>query len=499
MRTGIKLFSITLLIYVVYVTPAGGTLPNRYVDLVHSIVNEGRFAIDTYHENTVDKAYYNGHYYAGALPGPAFFAVPAYLLFKWVYAVMPTNLKELAGGIQSYKKEKLAVSSFYGHVDNIEFFLSQAFLTISVLAAASALGSLFLFKTVRILGYAEGVALTVALLYALATNVFFYSTVFYDHVLSATFGIAALYLVLLQTSTARRKGGIVFAAGLTGGGALLIEYPNIFISVLLAVLLLEKGERRRLPLYIAGFVFPVLVLVAYNWISFDNPVATPYMYETEANRAFHSVGFYGVTYPHLDRLASLLFSPERGLFLYAPITLVGLAGIVHRIWTKGKNFSVALFCAGAVAVFVVFYSSYSVWDGGAGFGPRFLIPMLPFSLLGLAFAIDILPRFLVYGTGFVSIIINWAGAQFGFAESPLEHVRDILSQGPTLPAFGAILTHSTNHNSALYLFAESYHSAITLVFTICLVGLFLWAFRDALWHHAGAREAEMTRAMAKNR
>jgi hypothetical protein len=47
-RFSIKLFLTIWLIYALYVTPAGGVTPNRYVDLVHSIVNEGRFAIDTY-------------------------------------------------------------------------------------------------------------------------------------------------------------------------------------------------------------------------------------------------------------------------------------------------------------------------------------------------------------------------------------------------------------------------------------------------------------------
>jgi len=82
----IKIFITVWLIYALYTSPAGGVTPNRYMDLVHSIVNEGRFSIDTYHENTDDKAYFNGHYYAGALPGPSFLAVPTYVIFKEIYA-----------------------------------------------------------------------------------------------------------------------------------------------------------------------------------------------------------------------------------------------------------------------------------------------------------------------------------------------------------------------------------------------------------------------------
>jgi hypothetical protein len=87
MRTELKLFFAIWLVYAVYVAPAGGALPNRYQDLTFSIVDEGRFIIDTYQENTVDKAYYQGHYYLVALPGPSFLAVPAYLAFKPLYWV----------------------------------------------------------------------------------------------------------------------------------------------------------------------------------------------------------------------------------------------------------------------------------------------------------------------------------------------------------------------------------------------------------------------------
>ncbi|MCL4486524.1 MAG: hypothetical protein M1570_00135 [Chloroflexi bacterium] len=98
----IKLFLIVWLAYALYATPAGGTLPNRYVDLVHSIVNEGRFEIDTYQANTTDSAFFNGHYYNGALPGPSFFALAPYLVFKGFYPLVPAGFgKRLAASNRS--------------------------------------------------------------------------------------------------------------------------------------------------------------------------------------------------------------------------------------------------------------------------------------------------------------------------------------------------------------------------------------------------------------
>jgi uncharacterized membrane protein len=99
----------------------------------------------------------------------------------------------------------------------------------------------------------------------------------------------------------------------------------------------------------------------------------------------------------------------------------------------------------------------------------------------------------------ISILINWGGAQFGFADSPVQHLQDVLTIGPTLAIFGALLTHSTNRGSALYLFAARYHAVVTLAITIGLVGLFLWTFRHLLWRRPRDREADLRAALAENR
>jgi len=479
--TEFKLFLTIWIVYAVYVTPAGGVTPNRYVDLVHSIVNEGRFTIDTYHENTIDKSYYNGHYYAGALPGPAFLAVPAYVVFKGVYALVPQSIKNSASGVQSYKKDKQPNSSFYGSVDNVEFFLSQVFLNLTVLAPFSALGGLLLFKTIRRLGYDAGIALTVTILYAFGSIVFFYSTVFFEQVFSATLGIAAFYLVLgtIQSSGNEYRSSLVFSAGLLAGCGLLVEYTTIFIGGWLGLWLLLTVHRRQIIFFAMGFLIPIAVLMAYDYVLFGNPLDTPYAHLIQVHESVHGIGFFGATYPRLERFLGLLVGPERGLFLFMPITMVGLLGVAWSIWKRRLQALPALICAGIFGFYLLFFSSFTNWRGGSAFGPRYFIAPLPFLFIGVAFAFDFFPRVLIYILGAFSILINWAGAQFGFAGSPLEHIRNVVAQGPTLPIFGAILTHSTSHESGTYLFAARYHSAITIVITIVLVAIASWAFRRA--------------------
>ena len=86
------LFVIFWVIYLFHVGPIPGVNENRYIDLTMSIVDHGQLNIDQYHYNTVDKAYYNGHYYSGAAPGPSILAIPLYLVFETAQRFFPVSV-----------------------------------------------------------------------------------------------------------------------------------------------------------------------------------------------------------------------------------------------------------------------------------------------------------------------------------------------------------------------------------------------------------------------
>lgn len=499
-RTEFRLIVTIWLVYAVYVTPAGGVTPNRYVDLVHSIVNEGRFAIDTYHENTIDKAYYNGHFYAGALPGPAFLAVPSYVVFKGLYVIMPESIKQIAGGVQSYQVSKQPGSSFYGRVDNVEFFLSQLFLTLTVLALTAAAGASLLFSAVRILGYESKVALLVTIFYAFGSIAFFYSTVFFEQMFSATLAIAGFYLILNGTRSPSHecRSVVLLAAGFLCGCGLLVEYPTVLIAVWFGIwLALSARAWKPVVLYAAGAIIPVLILLAYNYALFGDPFTTPYAHLIAEFDSVHGIGFFGATYPHPDRLLGLLFGDERGLFLFAPVTLVGSVGLWQEIRKRGPNSLAAFICAGIGISYIIFFSSYTNWRGGAAFGPRYLIATLPLIVVGVAFAFQVLPKRLIYLVGTISMLINWTGAQFGFAASIAQHFGDFAVRGPTLPVFEAILSHSIDQETSLYLIAARYHAVVAVGLTAGLACVGVWMFRDIFSNSRRDQDGDLTTAVAE--
>jgi hypothetical protein len=80
--------------------------------------------------------------------------------------------------------------------------------------------------------------------------------------------------------------------------------------------------------------------------------------------------------------AGLLASPSRGLFVFSPVLLFGLPGLVRCL--RGGCGSVArLASASALASFGL-YGFVATWWAGSVFGPRYMTDLLPFFALWLA-------------------------------------------------------------------------------------------------------------------
>lgn len=85
----------------------------------------------------------------------------------------------------------------------------------------------------------------------------------------------------------------------------------------------------------------------------------------------------------------LMLSDERGLFFFAPIFLLALFGIRHalRELEKMKERSAFFVLLALVAVNIFLYSSWGDPWGGWAYGPRYLIPSMPWFALFSALAL----------------------------------------------------------------------------------------------------------------
>src|SRR5262245_27360951 len=70
------LLGITSFLSFLYFYEGGGWSQNSRFDLVRAITERHTFEIDAYHENTLDKAHFRGHYYSDKAPGLALLSVP---------------------------------------------------------------------------------------------------------------------------------------------------------------------------------------------------------------------------------------------------------------------------------------------------------------------------------------------------------------------------------------------------------------------------------------
>jgi hypothetical protein len=86
------------------------------------------------------------------------------------------------------------------------------------------------------------------------------------------------------------------------------------------------------------------------------------------------VGIYG-----------LLISPGKGIFWYAPVLIPAMYGW-RFLWEK--NAAATAVAAALAGSYLLFYAHLIWWYGGGCWGPRFMVPVLPFLMLAFAALID---------------------------------------------------------------------------------------------------------------
>ncbi len=166
--------------------------------------------------------------------------------------------------------------------------------------------------------------------------------------------------------------------GLIGGLAASVRYQNATLLIWPALEDLAHLPRvpraaigRLLGLGVGAGVgfFPQMIawrVVFGHWI-----VGNPY--------GVAGVGSLDWRSPHV---LDVLFSTDRGLFVWMPIAALALIGILGPLRSWRPVWARFLIAQGLAQVYIV--GSWSAWSGAAAFGPRLLIGLVPAFALGLA-------------------------------------------------------------------------------------------------------------------
>ena len=358
---------------------------NSRFDLVRAIVERNTLAIDDYADNTGDYATVNGHIYSDKAPGLSFAAVPIYSLVNAVarFAPVESLIQRVAsspGFAETLREDGTGL-----RVDKVHAALGLTVVTFWLVVAPSALLGVMLYSFLGRLGLLRSTRLMTILIYGLATIAFPYSGAFYGHQFVAVLLFGAFYLAFLIRQN-RLGPRAMPAIGFLLGYAAISEYPAVLIAMAVAVYAALAAPVRRwiLGAVLAGLL-PFVLLGAYNAAIFGTPFKLGYEHSTLWS-GVHSVGFMSLTFPTLDALWGITFDPYRGLFFVAPVLLTVWPGLV--VFWRARGWRREWFvCAWVILSFMVFNAASVMWQGGYSIGPRYLVPMLPFAAVALAFGL----------------------------------------------------------------------------------------------------------------
>ncbi len=346
---------------------------------------------------SVDDFLYKGQNYSALAPGAAFLALPF------------TGLGfTIAGGYTAYGPVLLLSETFVALTGAVSAYLVYA------------IASLYFRRSTSVfLGFA----------FAFSTILWPMATYFFQSDVSAMFVLMAAFLGIRAARTGGRALWLASLSGLAAGAAFTVDYVNgVLLPIMVAFLLLARGGPKapravRAGAFVVGSLPGLAAIALYNYAIFGSPFVSTeqsYLHSSSLLGSFSTSLPFGLT---LD-----LVSPARGLLVFAPILVLGLAGFVDALrGRRGVARETLLF----LAIFLGILLPYAMWYdpyGGLSFGPRFLVAAIPFLLLPAGFVVErlyrwkALPVLLLYVAGAVmngmAAVVSAIPFTSGFADSP---------------------------------------------------------------------------------
>lgn len=332
-----------------------------YYTISKSLINEHSF-ISTNRPEYWDymghvKETYNGKYISVCAPGSALFNLPGLIIAN------------LLKGDRNINNDYFIAYNGHTILEGLSFLF-----TAMIVGLASIIVT---YKTLRRLKYSERLSMFSTALVFISSYALWYIFLYpsYTHIYEI-FGIALTFygFVRYLNSKKDRVGAILMGAGI---GVSVITRP-VLIPVGLMILLYmiyKKDFINLIKTGLAGFPFAVIYL-AYNFVSYGKFITTGYGDVRGEN-------FTATEFHQLD----VLFSPYRGLFVFTPILLPSVFGLII-LWKKYK----ALSLIGILSILSVatIYGFWPAWWGGGSYGSRFMMFVVPIGCIGLSTLINYL-------------------------------------------------------------------------------------------------------------
>lgn len=371
---------------------------------IESIVERGHFYIDGsttpgFHDNN-DSFPFNSHWYSNKPPGQPIIGSLVYLLLYRLGITYKNNFI-LATGLVTVFTSVLMVSVISILVFNIVFKITRSKFYSLLTTFFSCFGTL----------------------------IFPYSGIAHHDIYATFFLFLGYYLLFYKFHTNTKSPGyILLISGFCIGVAFFISYNTPAVIVALCLYVLLKRNLKVLLLFFITFLISISFNFIFNQIIFEHPLNFPSVldcyYGTHKERVL-SIEKYILDIP--DKIDAFLFSPTLAITFFSPIFVISYLCIFLM---PGRYFIEKL-----VLLLIFLFQFFQPLVGGGGslggfgwcqFGPRYLLEVTPFILIGLAGLFSKVKFFTVRNRfickwllsvviliGVVSIIINLTGALIG--------------------------------------------------------------------------------------
>ena len=242
-------------------------------------------------------------------------------------------------------------------------------------ALIAAFSVMFIYLACRYISNRK-IALLSALVFAFATSTWSISSqTLYGHGMSGLL-LAAMIFLVVRNETNKSTWNIVFLG--ICSGLFIFNRPSDSILVLPIIGYVLWYHREKIGYYVLFGFLSGLPFLIYNVLLFHNLFGG---YSQIASRLLLDTTL-------LSNYLGLLIAPNRGLFIFTPILILAIFGF----WIiKDNNKPVCRFLMGSlvsIAITILVYASWDDWQGGDNYGPRFLISILPYLIIGLCIFFD---------------------------------------------------------------------------------------------------------------
>jgi hypothetical protein len=173
--------------------------------------------------------------------------------------------------------------------------------------------------------------------------------------------------------------------------------------------------------YAGGALGPVAVLWFYQWRSFGHPFYPPQHFMPP--QIYSEFGYQGIFWPSKELLWMIFFDSQFGLFVTAPILLLGFFAPLLN-WRRksiipARETAFILLLFGA---FTLFFSTVQYtrlqWIAGI----RYMVPVIPFLFLLVVAVLIRLPHAAACGCAALAVLESWVMSMVRRVDVPGEGV-----------------------------------------------------------------------------